>query len=220
MSIELIKSIDEHLHYGLWRISEAEEELREKYLPSIEELDELKGFKFIGRRLEWLASRLMFRELYKGEEKLVIRKDEQGKPFIESKDWKLSISHTREFAAAILCDFGRPVGIDIEHVNERIRKVAGKFSSPRERALVDEDSLLGKDKQLTRIWAAKEAVYKMYGLKQLDFKRDLPIIESYRDNSMCVYLLNQTEVEVRFDDYQDLVIAWCLGEKKKPGSKS
>jgi hypothetical protein len=76
------------------------------------------------------------------------------------KDWAYtSISHTEGWAAVAHGD--RPLGIDIERPREQLIRVGRRVISADEALdwLASDQDLAG----LTRLWAAKEAVYKRFG---------------------------------------------------------
>lgn len=96
--------------------------------------------------------------------------DENGKPNL--KDGKhISITHSHNFSAIIIST--QNVGIDLELQRDKIVRIADKF--------VDfEFSYLNKDtedyiRELTVIWAAKEAKYKMCNSRSLSFKDDMKV---------------------------------------------
>jgi len=63
-------------------------------------------------------------------------------------------------------------GIDLEKIDQRIARVKHKFMNK------SEFDFAGDEKQIelqTLIWSAKEALYKVYGKKELDFKDHLQI---------------------------------------------
>ena len=71
----------------------------------------------------------------------------------------ISLSHSGEYAAAIVSDRGT-VGIDIEKRGPRILRVAERFMTPGE--LENARGEYFQDKLYIH-WCTKEAVYKMLG---------------------------------------------------------
>jgi phosphopantetheinyl transferase len=95
--------------------------------------------------------------------------DSSGKPYLAGSELHISVTHTDDLAAIIISRHAR-VGIDIERIRPRIEKVRDKFISQ------DEAVLIGKEReleQLTLAWCAKEALYKLYGLRNLDFRENI-----------------------------------------------
>jgi len=95
-------------------------------------------------------------------------KNDAGKPHLRDSPFHVSISHTVNYAAAIA--HPAPCGIDVQRLVPQIRRLAPKFVSDKEnRQLIAPHELL----QLHLVWAAKEAMYKAFGRRQLDFKDHL-----------------------------------------------
>lgn len=96
--------------------------------------------------------------------------DQYGKPYLADFSYHISISHTSRWVALIL-HTTKQVGIDIETIAERVAKVRTKFLSPAE----NQGILPHNYATLTTYWCAKEAVYKWYGKKGVDFASHLKI---------------------------------------------
>lgn len=121
----------------------------------------------------WLASRLAILEHFRNEEVEII-KDPFNKPHlrVDDQDWNISITHSFEKAAVLISPDQR-VALDLERMDERIVRVKKKFCSDAELVFSE---ISGQESQsLALIWAAKETMYKWYGKKELDFKRNLHV---------------------------------------------
>ncbi len=91
-----------------------------------------------------------------------------GKPLL--KDGKhISISHSYNFSAIALSD--EAIGIDIEKLRPKIICIQHKFVNTDFDSLSDENLI----KQLTIIWGAKEAMYKIYPFGGLSFREHIAI---------------------------------------------
>ncbi len=99
----------------------------------------------------------------------ILEKDEYGKPYFESSKHKISITHSGEYAA-FMYKTDDDCGIDMEELNGRIRRIVSKFMREDE-----EEFLNHEDDGMYIVWCAKEALYKYYGLKSLDFKDHLKV---------------------------------------------
>lgn len=115
-----------------------------------------------------LAGRAAMLSLIPDADKQLV-KDEFGKPHAMDGSYHLSVSHSGDYAVAIGSGM-HPVGIDIERIGNRIRKIASKFVNEEEEKLIRANDEL---KALYLIWSAKEAMYKLYGRKALNFKKHL-----------------------------------------------
>lgn len=164
MPVILKKTTPSQVQIGLWRIAE-EEEYFLKSMPlteiEVEQLAQIKG----ARRLHWLASRYLLHLMTKVGDRIVCVKDEFGKPGLYQDDRHIGFSHSGELAAVVLSD--QPCGIDIQTQVSKISSIAHKFI--REDELIDPDSILN----LHLVWGAKEAAYKAYGRKKIDFKQHM-----------------------------------------------
>lgn len=99
----------------------------------------------------------------------ILEKDEYGKPYFESEDHKISITHAGDYAGFMLTE-KRDCGIDMEKLTDRVRRIVSKFVRPDEEEYLEQD-LRG----MYAIWCAKEAMYKYYGLKALDFREHMKL---------------------------------------------
>ena len=95
--------------------------------------------------------------------------DTNGKPHLEDGK-NISITHSYEFSAIIISS--RNVGIDLEMNREKIVKIAHKFIDSEFDFINKEEHYI---EQLSVIWGAKEALYKMCNSRSLSFKQDMHI---------------------------------------------
>ncbi len=155
---------------GIWKLEEPESYFSAKLdlLPiEQEELKKIKG----RRRVEWLASRHLIHLMLSDEPewgRTPLVKDEFGKPHLYGTLLDLSFSHSHEFAAVIIAN--KTTGIDIQKFVPRIDAIAHKFMRDEELESLDENNRL---EHLHLYWGAKEALYKSYGRRQLDFKEHI-----------------------------------------------
>jgi 4'-phosphopantetheinyl transferase len=155
--------IDQGGELGLWLIEEEEDWFLERLSLSESEATRLQSLK--GRkRVEWLAVRLLVHSMSGRVIRGPLVKDEFGKPHLQASPFQLSISHSRKLAAAIAAPYS--VGIDIQQIVPRIERIKHKYMSKKEIANLQSDNYLA---QLHIYWGAKEALYKAYGRRQLDF---------------------------------------------------
>lgn len=93
--------------------------------------------------------------------------DDKGKPHLVDDSRHISLTHSHDKLAIIINEH-ESTGIDIELVRDKILNVKHKFLSEKE--LFDANDDVGK---LMLYWAAKETLYKIYGLKEVDFIKNL-----------------------------------------------
>ncbi len=134
------------------------------------------------KRLQHLAGRYLLQYLYPDFPISSIQIADTRKPFLENEKYHFSISHCGDYAAAIVSSTER-TGIDIELVRPTVAKIAHKFLHEDEikqlidfninKQVVDSDNLqtelLAKLTELTLHWCAKEAIFKWWGLGDVDF---------------------------------------------------
>lgn len=118
------------------------------------------------RELEKAGSRVLLTQLL-GTTGFILDYHSTKKPFLKDRTEHISISHSHN-KLAIIINEKENTGIDIELLRDKVIKIKHKFLSDSEMEFANEDV----DKLIT-IWAAKEAMYKVYGLKELDFKKNL-----------------------------------------------
>ena len=105
-----------------------------------------------------------------------------GKPGLENSNSAISISHSHDKLAIIINQNGL-AGIDIELIRDKVKDIQHKFLNSNEKLMADNNT-----EKLISMWATKEALYKVYGLKGVDFKEHL-----FVDN------LNETEIIGRIE---------------------
>lgn len=155
---------------GVWRIDETEAELRRQLVLSAAEASQLTTIKGQGRRREFLAARQLLHQLSGRAERGSLVKDTHGKPSLAGSAFQVSISHTHQYSAAV--GHVQPCGVDIQLFVTKINRIAPRFMSPRETVfLTDANRLIFQH----LVWSAKEAIYKCYGRREIDFRQHLLI---------------------------------------------
>lgn len=152
---------------AVWHITEQEDFFLPKLSLSFDEMTELSLIKG-KKRMEWLAARYLVHILLGSEERICWVKDDFGKPYLAGKNIFFNISHSGEMAAAIIGK--QEVGIDIQIFTPKIARIASKFMREKDLQHIPEENLLA---YLHLFWAAKEALYKAYGRRELDFKEHI-----------------------------------------------
>ena len=78
-------------------------------------------------------------------------------PYLEPKDFEISITHSYPFAALALSK--NKVGIDIEPFHPKILRIQNKFLNEDETGFIEEKKEVA---YLTVIWSLKESLYKIH----------------------------------------------------------
>jgi phosphopantetheinyl transferase len=101
------------------------------------------------------------------------------------------------------------VGIDIEMPVEKLRRIRHKFLKEEEMSRFP--SLQGESEleMLTRLWSAKEAVFKWYGLGKLDFRDDMPLFPGKNiDVLICHFRPTGQQLEIESKRVGDVVLSF------------
>ena len=198
---------EEEACFAVWRVEETAEQLREMLTSTALSYDEeLACLKAESRRLEYLAVRVLLRTLC-GEEKH-IRHLPSGKPYLTDGSFHITISHTRGYVAVGLHS-QKDVGIDIEYVSERVRKVVGRFMYPEEFDDATDTSYL-----LVH-WSAKETMYKLMGVEEVDFLTHLRIypfqlLAEGRCEGQEFRTVRKAYFSLHYLVNPDFVCTWCV----------
>ena len=121
-----------------------------------------------------------------------IRYDESGKPSINS-DLNISISHSNLIAGIVFSGFNQ-TGIDIEDKESKIINIQNKFLNESEKL---KDEYQSDVDYLTKIWTAKESIYKALGIKGISFSDNI-VIKNIKKNKGHGYYINGKE-KYKFD---------------------
>ena len=160
--LHIDSSIIHLLHYGNFNPEMELDKLTE------DELNRYHSFHHTKRKREFVATRILRHQLFGFEH---IHYDSNGAPYINQEGY-ISVSHCNcTVGLALNPDY--QIGLDLETPREQIHLLAHKFLSEHERQTFSiEDNI-----ELTKIWSAKEALYKLAGRKEIVFARDL-LLES------------------------------------------
>lgn len=164
------------------------------------ELADFERTKVPEKRLEWLAARNALKHLVNKHGQFFLYKDQFGKPHLDSPDLGVSMSHAIGYGAAAI-SLRHQVGIDIEIEREQILRIAHKFLHESEKKWTDQSI-----KQLTKIWSAKEALYKLHGRTQLIFAEQLKVHSFEKQQGEIIEGEETNSFELTFDQHEHLTI--------------
>ena len=210
MALVHFEDVSPESSWGIWKIEESEEELLWKLQAGKTDLVHFESIQHDRIRLESIASRMIVKELTerKGHEYQGIFKNKNGKPFLYNSPLHISYSHTEQYAAGIV-HTEKPCGIDMEHIQEKMVRVSSRFLSEQELENTGEDL-----EKICIYWCAKEAMYKLYNLKNTEFKGNLKVapfektVKGELEGMIHVgSFLSKTEIKYQLFD--DVVTAFC-----------
>jgi len=194
MPIVVNNLINGNSKLGVWKLTEAIEEL-EAIFPFIpEETTYYNNLKNDKRKREWIVARILITELLK--QRVLIKYTNYGKPYIDNNSSKISISHSKNHVAVIISNKFSP-GIDIEHIADRVQKVKHKFLQTQELEWCNNNELM------TLCWSAKEAIFKIFE-KELDF-HDIVISKFDESDSWFNASTNKNTPTTNFRVYFDRI---------------
>ena len=121
-----------------------------------------------------------------------IRYDKSGRPSINS-DLNISISHSNFMAAVVISSISK-TGIDIELKDTKIVNIKDKFLNESEKLNAKYETNI---EYLTKIWTAKESIYKALGVKGISFSDNI-IIKKLSNNRGQGHYINGKEND-KFD---------------------
>lgn len=201
-------TINQSTKLAVWKIAESEDFFLEKV--SVQ-----KEITHPHKRLQHLAGRYLLQILHPGFPFELIAITESRKPLLSNGKLHFSISHCADFAAAIISK-DKSVGIDVELITPKIESIKNKFLSQKEIDLIskknDEFKFMNYE-LLTLCWSTKESIFKWYGKKQVDFKKNMIIDDLLFENHHGMIESHfqkqqRTDLEVEFKFFEDLCLTW------------
>jgi phosphopantetheinyl transferase len=155
------QDINETTRLAVWKIEETEQFFLAKVPLS-------NPISHPHKRLQHLAGRYLLPFLFPDFPCEEIEIADTRKPFLRDEQYHFSIAHCSNYAAAIVSSNKR-VGVDVELITQRVGKIKHKFLHPTEVRFVNSQLINQHINLLTLLWSAKEAMYKWYGLGEVDF---------------------------------------------------
>ena len=176
----------------VWKIEESIDEL-------IELTDQTTDIKNEIKRKEFYASRILIERMckalnlnYQG-----IKKDNNGKPHLINSRYYISISHKFPYVSVIFDT--KKCGVDIERIDEKVKKIKSKFLNEDEELVVGENL-----KKLVEYWSMKETAYKVEGetipLKSIE-------IEEKSENLYSCSIHGNT-IEITTEEINDHILSY------------
>lgn len=170
MPIIYRKNTDRDTFIAVWEITEPLDYFQGHLELSPEYEDFLRSVH-PKRALEWAASRMLISRITKLPDSVICTNDLTGKPFIPGHPERhISISHSGVRAAVAIS--GTPVGIDLQIDTPKVERIAPKFLSGSEASSIRTNS---GSQGIQLAWSAKEAMFKLYGKGQVDFRKHLGV---------------------------------------------
>ncbi len=166
------------------------------------------GFK---REIERNGSQFLLKEVL-GKHVEPVYTD-QGKPFLEGENCHISISHSHDMLA-VCVNNAEATGIDIELIRDKVIKIRHKFLNKAETNAAGNNI-----EKLIVYWACKESLYKIYGLKEVDFIQHLFVNDFELSNEGDITgEIKMTgfnkKYKMHYQKLQDYMLVYILNEIK------
>lgn len=203
---------------AVWQITESEDTLldllRQTVHPGVwpSVTAGLEPLHNPARRCEWLAVRvLVARFLGAGK---VIAYHPSGAPRLTDGSTFISISHTKGYAA-LAWHGTHAIGVDIEQRTDRVMRVVSRFVNADEQCALTTFGIPSPDGELL-LWTAKEALYKLVGIRELDCQYGLtvdiaaPIAAEGQLKARCTDTEREYSLTYRFTS--DFVLTLAQGD--------
>ncbi len=212
MAIAYRQQVDADTEFAIWKIEEEADELYKQLQLNEDEKAYLENLSKGKRNLHWLSTRVLLRKMLQTEQYIDCRVDMHGKPYLVNMPYHISLSHSFNYAA-VMVSTAKPVGIDIEQINDKVARIAHKFMSAGELAALGDHDYI---KQLYVYWCAKEAVYKCNGQKEVSFLDNIHL-QPFKFNNIgeVKAQLHKTGInlnyEVSYMQYEDYMVGYVKG---------
>ncbi len=198
------QDINESTRLGVWQINE-EESFFSGEVPLQREITHPH------KRLQHLAGRYLLKHLFEDFPYELIRIADTRKPFLHNEQYHFSISHSGDYAAAIVSRDKR-VGIDVENRTPAVMKVLHKFLNDQEKIFVTPDASFIPYLRETLLWSVKETVFKWHGDGGIDFSEHILVRHFNCKDQGVIDCLFQQEflayLPVHYRIMGELCISW------------
>lgn len=130
---------------------------------------DLQGFKSDNkleekRDIERKGTRFLLQKMLNSES-VELEYDQHNRPHLKGRSEHISISHSHQWLA-ISIHKTHETGVDVELIREKVSNIKHKFLCDEELQFAQNDI-----EKMILLWTCKEAIYKVHGKRELDFKR-------------------------------------------------
>ncbi|WP_140938034.1 4'-phosphopantetheinyl transferase family protein [Sphingobacterium lumbrici] len=208
MALVYLRELDSTTKFAIWKIEESAQDLLTKLQLDDREKAKLQQLSKGKRTLHWLATRVLLRYLLQTNEYINCPSDANGKPYLPDFPYKISLTHSFDYAGVILSTNGE-CGIDLEIVKDKVLRIKEKFLKPEELSFISTEYEI---EQLYACWCAKEAVYKLQGNKGVSFLHDMTIQPfNYKAQGVMTLTLKKGHEEYSFHVHYEKFNTYMLG---------
>ena len=196
---------------AIWHITETSDELYALLgMPCYDA--QLLEKKNESRRAEWLAVRLLVKELFGAECEVAYHPT--GRPYLKHGTAHISISHTKGFAA-VAYHHAAPIGMDIEYLSSRVERIASRFTTQVEASYIDVHDEHARQMYHLINWSAKEALYKLFDSPSLAEFKEVFHIAPYTLGECdamdaTVFHAEKSVLAVSYRTFPEFVCTWAV----------
>ncbi|SOE22438.1 Phosphopantetheinyl transferase [Spirosomataceae bacterium TFI 002] len=191
----------------VWEVVETEEFFLAQLSDNVWEDEEFLATKFPAKRLELLAARYAAKSML-SEMGLVfngIAKDEHGKPYLIDSDMQMSLTHTSKYVSVVFHSTLK-VGIDLEKPSEKMWRIKERLFSKNEIMEIGDNLEV-----MSIFWSAKEALYKIYGKRGMDFKVNMSLATEKGNLIGRIAMPDQvSDHRVYTKEFMEYILVWVL----------
>jgi len=187
MPVYLKKELENGNRIAVWEITETVEELYGKVNLNEEDEQKLTSFRLESRKKEWLAVRVLVKELLGKTHDIFYKRS--GAPYFKDIDLQIGISHTKGFAGVAVAPFR--TSLDMEKASPKIERVSTRFVNDFEKQYIPHEKRI---EYYNLIWCAKETLFKLLDRRDVVFKDNLLIVPLVMGNN------GKIVAKVRFPD--------------------
>jgi phosphopantetheinyl transferase len=169
MPEHLFKTYNNGVSILVWKVEESIDELLTRLPHSIVEDSVFTKIQVTHLQTEFLVGRLITGIIcdYLSIDYQGIEKDIHGKPHLANVAWEMSLTHSQSLVVVAVHP-SQAIGIDIEKPNKKLKRIMPRLFTEAENQMVNGDLVM-----MSWFWSAKEALYKLYGKRGIDFKEHL-----------------------------------------------
>lgn len=210
MPLERIIENNQGNKVAIWHLTEDLDDLLSIIQLSEEDIATVNSFKLDKRKLEWVCSRLILKQLTNCYPKISYTTN--GKPYLTDQEQHISISHTNKYVAVSVSN--QPTALDIEIVSTRVERAAKRFVHDEESTFITTEAL---NDYLTLIWCAKETLYKYFDEFGVVFKEHFRInpfelAPVGQMHSYCNYKSYNKNLILKFEVTPNYTLVYHLNE--------
>ena len=164
------------------------------------ELDLIAKYSIMRRKKDLVIARYLLQQIMSDAE---VAYFPNGKPYLKNKKAEISISHSKDIVAIIVHP-SKIVGIDIEYISPRIKKVQHRFLSKEEIAWANTTS------RLTLYWSAKETLFKLDKDQGLEFESEISLSPSQHGDLLTGRIRKEKNIPVHYLYKNDWVLTFAV----------